>query len=1370
MSVNSTAKNSFVATQLKVSQRKDKFFVEENSLIQELQIRDKHIFAFLDIMQDLVPKLYQLQQSIYYSQVHALSLKFFKFYHENKKEFVEFEEIGDLFGVFNDVQTGGFGGGATSQIEKQNMRSNNSSDHKILTEQQFKKLKATLKDMKNSQSLQEAAKAFNELESFCIKLNKDRQILDKSEQETLDLINELLKIKNDSSTRYIISNIESLEERVISKLRESDELSYEKVQPKLKAYQEKCKQILKIIEKVVFQHESSQDSVTQLSREELCQFLNQGLDNMDMIASKMKKIVGATEIDLDSQKLQPASKDPKEQLPVQQFQKQDGLFMIIKDIEQKVALGSLDEQLLNYLQKIQTLRDSQIRKSTIKIDQLDLVYNFLKQLYEIEKAFSIDVSKLQIKEGVKKQFKEGELECTVVNIAGYVLKTSLNHEYQSTLIGKIIQNLLSIIEKSKSSIKDFEKETNVVIQDIKQFITSYITEQNKVQQILKDTSSDNNSKLQAKQNYLQIQKEFVKNFIRQIQTIISLASGLRIDQSQLLKRVNKEIIHEVLLAVLKLNIVSGKNNLQLCQYINDDYKFCFGNKYYRDQMKEIYERIYVNHLQRIENNSQEQRMRAQSCKENSITSQQLNQSDSSKVNEQNRINSCNSSVFVNENSANLVEQDIQEECFKRDNFDTQRSNSVRLNQIGSQCQLARKKHCQYMQTQSVVQMNNIDDTEVASGNALIISTIKSKLFDEMLARKEILKSNPNAIQEVMRLKERINSNGKQSNLKASFSKQKQPIDSSLLFVIEQFGYLDEEEVFKESYLAALQLRILIQGRIYITNKRLVFHSCFNEKTIFFGKDTKLAFFFTDIKQLEKQYNAKVFDNSIAIQTHDNGEFFFTSFVHRDACFDLINDMIELAIQDCKKRKMINNVLQRSQASSSQSPQKSQDIDDIQNQENSKILNPNINQQDLQQVSQNQESNNNSNNINQAIQQQQSLSMNTKIKNNFEINDEFLRLEQQRFQESKKLIPGYDDYKIVTFEDTVNASIQTIVTNYFDFTHKSQNLRNESVLTWLEKNILTNIDMVFNPTDQINTPQYFKLNGGYEVKDNLEFKEWPLVQKYDYKFIHVTENPKFMQPKQNKANEYCENYFISPRMVIRKVLLQNEGFTFADCFNIEWKVVFEDVTHTQPNKSIPTVKVRSEFKINMIKPVRFLQGTLLKETEKSLRDAYGVVYYKNMRSKLEEQQRFADLKKKEQDSVISGPPQSQRNNIEANQSFGSDELVKKDNQMKNGSSQFTTVEANNNLQITTVNVNQVSQIKNSQPLETFRVEEENIEIDNNVLRLQIQDLKQSIDRMSLMIYGVVALNIFTIIMIVVFHFPLPSLSMNGGSHVQQSLTH
>lgn len=35
------------------------------------------------------------------------------------------------------------------------------------------------------------------------------------------------------------------------------------------------------------------------------------------------------------------------------------------------------------------------------------------------------------------------------------------------------------------------------------------------------------------------------------------------------------------------------------------------------------------------------------------------------------------------------------------------------------------------------------------------------------------------------------------------------------------------------------------------------------------------------------YNAKIFDNSINITTVDRIEFFFTSFVYRDLCYDVL---------------------------------------------------------------------------------------------------------------------------------------------------------------------------------------------------------------------------------------------------------------------------------------------------------------------------------------------------------------------------------------------------------------------------------------------------------------------------------------------------
>lgn len=52
--------------------------------------------------------------------------------------------------------------------------------------------------------------------------------------------------------------------------------------------------------------------------------------------------------------------------------------------------------------------------------------------------------------------------------------------------------------------------------------------------------------------------------------------------------------------------------------------------------------------------------------------------------------------------------------------------------------------------------------------------------------------------------------------------------------------------------------------MYLSNKKIYFHSVFNDKTIFGKKDTKIFVPIDNIKAIEKKTNAKIFDNSIEI--------------------------------------------------------------------------------------------------------------------------------------------------------------------------------------------------------------------------------------------------------------------------------------------------------------------------------------------------------------------------------------------------------------------------------------------------------------------------------------------------------------------------
>ena len=46
--------------------------------------------------------------------------------------------------------------------------------------------------------------------------------------------------------------------------------------------------------------------------------------------------------------------------------------------------------------------------------------------------------------------------------------------------------------------------------------------------------------------------------------------------------------------------------------------------------------------------------------------------------------------------------------------------------------------------------------------------------------------------------------------------------------------LSSDEKFLKSFSCALSDKILLSGRLYITNKRLCFHSKFNPNNVFFG--------------------------------------------------------------------------------------------------------------------------------------------------------------------------------------------------------------------------------------------------------------------------------------------------------------------------------------------------------------------------------------------------------------------------------------------------------------------------------------------------------------------------------------------------------
>lgn len=110
------------------------------------------------------------------------------------------------------------------------------------------------------------------------------------------------------------------------------------------------------------------------------------------------------------------------------------------------------------------------------------------------------------------------------------------------------------------------------------------------------------------------------------------------------------------------------------------------------------------------------------------------------------------------------------------------------------------------------------------------------------------------------------------------------------------SYLEGEEVI-ETFTCSLVGKILLSGKMYVTNKRVLHRSYFNDKTLF-GKGSRIFIMSHDIVHIEKRCynNLKMFPNTIVLMASNEKseikEHTFTSYLYksRDRCFDMIKKL------------------------------------------------------------------------------------------------------------------------------------------------------------------------------------------------------------------------------------------------------------------------------------------------------------------------------------------------------------------------------------------------------------------------------------------------------------------------------------------------
>ena len=449
--------------------------------------------------------------------------------------------------------------------------------------------------------------------------------------------------------------------------------------------------------------------------------------------------------------------------------------------------------------------------------------------------------------------------------------------------------------------------------------------------------------------------------------------------------------------------------------------------------------------------------------------------------------------------------------------------------------------------------------------------------------------------------------------------------------------IEDNETVVSSFSCAYSDKILLQGKMYVTTKKIVFYSWFNGMTLF-GK-TLIEIPNIDIIDIQKKKNL-LFDNSILIQTKNN-EFFFTSFISRKECFVCLEETLNFKKNDVDKdleNKVDLNVANEeiksdivNIGSKNISPKNSIDLN-VKNNNNDDIL---IN-------------NNNNNNNNNSIN---NLNINSKS-NNDDLTNEFKKNNSKK--DIKTLLSDYNIIEnlnnltiknIKLFKDKNNFNIQeTFLTKYlisnaplhlvFNYIYNPEKI-NQGL--GYEKNYFhsyklslnnTNIKVEYNKEDLItNIPSYYKLCNKYSTHEKVfnftntsekEIKTFndmlisEMHRNSDYLSLkennfnsfnvlyssnHPIPNPKFMGPKKLDIKEEPRIYFISPTCFIAEHYVNLSGFMMMDTFYIIKRFTFECDIIPNFDKNCFEYKtyITEDFVLEFVKSTMFKDKILREST-------------------------------------------------------------------------------------------------------------------------------------------------------------------------------
>lgn len=414
-------------------------------------------------------------------------------------------------------------------------------------------------------------------------------------------------------------------------------------------------------------------------------------------------------------------------------------------------------------------------------------------------------------------------------------------------------------------------------------------------------------------------------------------------------------------------------------------------------------------------------------------------------------------------------------------------------------------------------------------------------------------------------------------------------------------FIDSDENFIESFSCALNEKILLQGKIYVTNKKLVFYSWFNNSTLF-GK-TLIEIMHEDITNILK-LSGNLFDNSMIIVTKTT-KFEFGSVIKRDSVVASLRERVftehgleipqtgdNISVAGESKDLNKNKIISRENSEINTPPRLSQSLVDLEV--------PKSKSEPIS--SHNSLPNSLSNSKGTSPERKKEvLIIESKIEKNVKETDLINKLillngeRLKKFNEENKR----NFHTTPVLNQTLGESPPSIIFKcLYDPDEVCLELKKGKNFVHSYMEIQQNYNISFNKIDlekwNSKIPKYIKnpenyllstLESAEGINDYLENSPYEMIE-YKYIYTHPILKKQFMGPSKLEVDDLFRIYFVSPLCLIIEIEGHLSGFMLMDTFYTILQYKFDFIPSLENGRIVYNAKISANYQLEFTKTNMF----------------------------------------------------------------------------------------------------------------------------------------------------------------------------------------